>query len=190
MLKLFFSFLSLVLVCTSCKLVKQEAFDIEKEKVRLLQLQLEKITKENLGLVRKIELMDKQLKTLINTLPKPGGPNPNDGRDATSEEEKIAAMDFEKTYHDFGNVEEGQVLEYAFKFLNSSDFPLIFSETKTSCGCTVADWSSKEIAPGKKGEIKVKFYTKGRTGVQIKTISLQANTLEAETRLFVKANVL
>lgn len=163
---------------------------MEQEKVRVLQARMDKMTKENLGLVRKIELMDKQLQTLINTLPKPSSSDQLDGRKVVSEEEKIATMDFEKTYHDFGNVEEGQVLVYSFTFLNSSDYPLIFSESKTSCGCTVADWSSKEIPPGKEGEIKVKFFTKGRSGVQIKTISLKANTMETETRLFVKANVL
>ena len=190
MSKLFFCFFSILFVCVSCKLVKQETFELEQEKVRVLQARMDKMTKENLGLVRKIELMDKQLQTLINTLPKPGSSDQLDGRKVVSEEEKIATMDFEKTYHDFGNVEEGQVLEYAFTFLNSSDYPLIFSESKTSCGCTVADWSSKEIPPGKEGEIKVKFFTKGRSGVQIKTVSLKANTMETETRLFVKANIL
>jgi methionine aminopeptidase len=44
-----------------------------------------------------------------------------------------------------------------------------------SCGCTVAKWDKKPIAPGKSVSIDVVFDSKGKIGLQHKTIVVESN---------------
>ena len=54
---------------------------------------------------------------------------------------------FEKEIHDFGTFEQHGDGNYEFKFTNTGDAPLIISNSKGSCGCTVPV-SKEPIAPG------------------------------------------
>lgn len=91
--------------------------------------------------------------------------------------------------HDFGKVIQGEKVSYAFKFKNSGNADLIISDARGSCGCTVADYPKKPMAPGEEGEIDVKFSTEGKKGFQSKTITLVANTEPNSVVLTIKANV-
>src|SRR6187397_2841031 len=42
----------------------------------------------------------------------------------------------DSTYQDLGKVEEGQVVDVAFRFKNTGDKPLIIPNVSVSCGCT------------------------------------------------------
>ncbi len=64
---------------------------------------------------------------------------------------------FDKTEHDFGTINEGDIVETVFSFTNNGKSELIILSAKGSCGCTVPEWPKKPILPGEKGEIKVKF---------------------------------
>ena len=75
-----------------------------------------------------------------------------------------------------GKIVEGQNLQVSFKFKNTGDKPLIIQSVSPSCGCTVADYPKKPIAPGEEAEITGSFDSKGREGLQHKTISVFANT--------------
>ncbi len=52
---------------------------------------------------------------------------------------------------------------------------LEIKDIKTSCGCTAALVSSKNIEPGKSGTLKVELDTKNRTGRMSRTISVRTN---------------
>ena len=65
-----------------------------------------------------------------------------------------AEMVFEKEIHDFGTFKQGGDGTYLFKFKNTGKEPLIISNAKGSCGCTVPSWPKEPIMPGKSGEIK------------------------------------
>ena len=79
-----------------------------------------------------------------------------------------------------GKIVEGQTVQVSFKFKNTGDKPLIIQSVSPSCGCTVADYPKKPIAPGEEAEITGSFDSKGREGLQHKTISVFANTKESQ----------
>ena len=63
-----------------------------------------------------------------------------------------------------------------FKFTNTGDAPLIISNAKGSCGCTVPVWPKEPIAPGASNVIKVKYDTK-RIGAFNKSVTLTSNAI-------------
>ena len=94
----------------------------------------------------------------------------------SSKKSGMPEFNFEKELHDFGQLVDGEKVSYSFKFSNSGDAPLIISNAKGSCGCTVPNWSRDPIAPGESGSIDVTFNSSGRSGKQNKAITLTANT--------------
>ena len=96
--------------------------------------------------------------------------------DVDSEKEGMPAFTFEKEEHDFGILIDGEKVAYSFRFTNSGDAPLIISNAKGSCGCTVPNYPKEPIAPGASASIDVTFDSKGRTGKQSKAVTLTANT--------------
>ena len=87
-----------------------------------------------------------------------------------------AIIEFDKTEYDFGEVNEGDVVEGVFNITNKGKVDLIIMSAKASCGCTVPEWPKEAIVPGGTGEIKFSFNSRGRTGKQSKSITLQTNT--------------
>ncbi|RYD75986.1 MAG: DUF1573 domain-containing protein [Sphingobacteriales bacterium] len=61
-----------------------------------------------------------------------------------------------------------------FVFTNTGKTPLIITDVKTSCGCTVAEYPKEPIAPGAKGAIKA-MYSAGSMGKFSKFITVTAN---------------
>ncbi len=102
---------------------------------------------------------------------------------------KIPVMVFENTEYDFGNVLEGDVVDYTFKFKNVGAMPLIISKATATCGCTVPEWPKEPVPAGKEGVISVKFNTTNRVNKQIKEVSITANTTPAITKLKISGMV-
>lgn len=105
----------------------------------------------------------------------------------------ITTIDFEETEHDFGMVMEGEKVVHEYKFTNTGDEPLIISNAKGSCGCTVPDWPREPIAPGESNTIKVQFDSKNKGkvggGLQSKRVTITANTDPVNTYLTIKGKV-
>ncbi len=97
---------------------------------------------------------------------------------------------YEKDRHDFGTVNEGEVVKYAFKFTNTGKEPLLINNAKGSCGCTVPTWPKEPVAPGGSGELVVEFNTKGKPGKQSKRVTVTANTVPTETFIEVAGEVI
>lgn len=96
---------------------------------------------------------------------------------------------FKETTYDYGKVKDGDVVKHEYKFTNTGKEPLIISDAKGSCGCTVPTWPKDPIAPGASGEIHVEFNSKGKLGPQSKKVTLTANTNPAQTFLTIKGEV-
>ncbi len=60
-----------------------------------------------------------------------------------------------------------------FKYENVGKIPVHFTSVKASCGCTTAQTQKDEVPPGEKGEITATFNIGGRTGTQVKTVTVQ-----------------
>jgi len=84
-------------------------------------------------------------------------------------------LDFEQNRWDFGRVKQGKILTHVFEFRNSGDQPLKITRVRSTCGCTAALLSKRELAPGEKGEVKVTFNTRGYGGRLSKYIVIESN---------------
>jgi hypothetical protein len=90
-----------------------------------------------------------------------------------------------------GKVAVGEVIDAKFDVENTGDEPLILSDVKGTCGCTVASFSQDPIAPGEKGFVKARVNTSGfQPGPVTKSITMLANTTPAQTTIVVKANII
>ena len=72
-----------------------------------------------------------------------------------------------------------------FKYENVGKTAVHFKSVKASCGCTTAQTQKDEVPPGDKGEITATFNIGGRTGTQVKTVTVQTD--DATTQLTLKA---
>lgn len=86
-----------------------------------------------------------------------------------------------KVTYDFKSVQEGEVVKAAFNLKNQGSSALLIKKIFPACGCTVAEMTSKEIAPGKTGTLKVNFDTSGFHGQKIKTVRLFTNDPKRST---------
>ena len=78
----------------------------------------------------------------------------------------LTGISFNEYEHDFGVMDEGDVVTYYFEFTNTGAEPLILDKCKGSCGCTVPQCPKNPIAPGESGSIEVKFNSKGKKNKQ------------------------
>ena len=77
-----------------------------------------------------------------------------------------------------------------FKYENVGNTPVHFKSVHASCGCTTAQTQNEQVAPGQKGEITATFNIGGRTGTQVKTVTVQTddpNPAHSTTVLTLKA---
>ena len=89
---------------------------------------------------------------------------------------KYPVMTFDRKVHDFGTIEDGAPQETVFSYTNTGDAPLVLSEIKSTCGCTVPqDWSRAPLLPGESSQFTVKFNGKGANKTT-KTVTVNANT--------------
>lgn len=101
----------------------------------------------------------------------------------------VAKMSFEETTFDFGEVREGDIVKHTYKFVNTGKVPLIISDARSTCGCTVPTWPEEPIEPGAGGEIQVQFNTSNKGREQRKPITISANTYPAQTIVYLKGFV-
>ncbi|MCT4665025.1 MAG: DUF1573 domain-containing protein [Flavobacteriales bacterium] len=100
-----------------------------------------------------------------------------------------AKFEFENTVWNFGDITQGESVSHVFKFKNTGTEPLIISNAKGSCGCTVPTYTRTPIAPGESGELNVTFNSRGKLNKQMKTVTITANTTPNITRLRVEGNI-
>ncbi|MCT4581039.1 MAG: DUF1573 domain-containing protein [Flavobacteriales bacterium] len=111
-------------------------------------------------------------------------------QDATPAKIGGAEITFEKETHDYGKIKQHANGECEFTFKNTGTEPLLISNSRGSCGCTVPTWPREPIAPGASATIKVKYDTK-RIGAINKSVTIQSNAVNAPTKIIrIKGEVL
>jgi len=90
---------------------------------------------------------------------------------------------------DYGEIIKGADGVRYFDFVNDGKEPLIISNIRSSCGCTVPEYQKTPIGPGESSQIKVKYDTK-RTGPFKKTITIYSNSSEGTKILTIKGKIL
>ncbi|MDR9398509.1 DUF1573 domain-containing protein [Salibacter sp.] len=91
-------------------------------------------------------------------------------------------IEFEKNVHDFGKMKQYGDASTEFKFTNTGSEPLIISNARGSCGCTVPSWPREPIAPGESAVINVKYDSK-RIGPINKSVTITSNAVNQPTKV-------
>jgi hypothetical protein len=103
--------------------------------------------------------------------------------------QNVAKFEFKSEVIDYGDIEKGSDGVKVFQFENIGTEPLIIENVYSSCGCTVPTWTKAAIAPGKSGEIQVKYDT-NRVGPIRRTITIYSNADEPTKAVKIKGRVL
>jgi len=98
-------------------------------------------------------------------------------------------ISFEELEYDFGEITSGEKVTYIYTFTNTGEVPLVLSNAKGSCGCTVPSWPKAPILPGEQGTIEVTFDSSNKSGRQSKRVTITANTNPAQTFLTIRGEV-
>lgn len=101
---------------------------------------------------------------------------------------KTDSIIFNKLEHDYGTIEQGANGNCEFTFTNKGKEPLVLSNVKASCGCTVPQWTREPIEPGKTGVINVRYNT-SLVGNFNKSITVTSNAANSTVLLRIKGNV-
>lgn len=89
--------------------------------------------------------------------------------------DKAYDVKFDKTFHDFGTISEGQEVKTTYVLTNIGKEPVVILSHDVQCGCTTPTYSKEPIMPGKSAEIVVGFNSAGKSGAQDKTVTLTTN---------------
>ncbi len=103
-------------------------------------------------------------------------------------QEKVAKIEFKTDTIDYGTIEKGADGIRVFEFTNTGNAPLIISDVKSTCGCTVPKKPEAPIMPGQTGEISVKYDT-NRVNPIRKTITVISNADTPTVALKIKGDV-
>ena len=85
---------------------------------------------------------------------------------------------------------QGEKISHIFNFKNKGKENLLVKNVSSSCGCTVAKWTRNELVPGGNGEIEVTFDTEGKSGKQVKTVTIETNAVPSVKVIHVTAEVI
>ena len=100
-----------------------------------------------------------------------------------------AKIEFKTDIIDYGEIAKGSDGLRIFEFTNTGNAPLIVSNVKSSCGCTVPSKPDGPVAPGESSTIEVKYDTK-RIGPIRKTVTVYSNADQPIVSLKIKGKVL
>lgn len=104
-------------------------------------------------------------------------------------DENAPVFKFDKRVVNYGEIAHNSDGLRVLKFTNIGKSPLIISNVKGSCGCTVPTSPKEPIMPGKEGEIKIKYAT-NRIGPFSKTVTITSNASQPSVIIPVKGKVL
>lgn len=101
---------------------------------------------------------------------------------ASAQDNEKAEFKFNEEKHDFGKVPQGTPVTTVFVFTNIGKEPLILTEVKPTCGCTIADYTKTPVKSGDKGTIKI-TYNAASVQPFNKTIVVKSNAVTPEKYL-------
>ncbi len=110
------------------------------------------------------------------------------GTSALAQQNSKAEFKFDKETHDFGKIAQGTPVTHVFTFENTGSEPIIISEVKPSCGCSVAEYTKTPVKPGEKGTISVTFNAATKQPFT-KNFTVRSNTKTPVKTLYIKGEV-
>src|ERR1700761_5396926 len=76
---------------------------------------------------------------------------------ASAQDNQQPEFKFNEEKHDFGKIPQGTPVTTVFEFTNVGVDPLILTEVRPTCGCTIADYTKTPVKNGEKGQIKITY---------------------------------
>ena len=83
-------------------------------------------------------------------------------------------MVFEGMVVDYGTVEQHSEPLRTLKFVNKGTSPLVITNARGSCGCTVPKWAKEPIMPGEESVLEIRYST-NRLGKINKKVTITTN---------------
>ncbi|MDX2305768.1 MAG: DUF1573 domain-containing protein [Microscillaceae bacterium] len=103
----------------------------------------------------------------------------------------LPIIQFDKTKHNFGQINQNTRNTVSFTLKNAGNAPLIIHKTKASCGCTASQPKKTHLAPGESTTIEVTYSPGNKEGQQRQTVTVICNDPATSTsRLTVEAEVI
>lgn len=103
-------------------------------------------------------------------------------------QDTTAKIEFKSETIDYGEIAKGSDGVRVFEFTNTGTAPLVISNVRSSCGCTIPKKPEEPILPGKTGQIEVKYDT-NRVGPIRKAITVTSNADTPTKVLKIKGTV-
>ena len=97
---------------------------------------------------------------------------------------------FAEASFDFGDINQGDIVEHVFEFENSGNEILILNDVRTTCGCTAPSWPKEPIPPGETASLTIKFNSRGKIGMQNKVITVISNAINTREQIKIVTNVM
>jgi hypothetical protein len=121
-------------------------------------------------------------------------PEPGEGAnllpEAAERATKDAGLVADEPVFDFGEVVSRESISHAFVLRNVSDLPLAIKDARSSCSCTVADWSAETIAPGEITELTAILDLSDASGQIHRTIIVETDDPQAPSaELFIVGTI-
>jgi copper(I)-binding protein len=84
-------------------------------------------------------------------------------------------IQFATLLYDFGRVKSGEPVKYTYIFTNTGDQVLMIKGVQPQCGCTAAGEWTREVEPGKTGQIPIQFNSSGYSTPVAKQVTVTCN---------------
>ena len=101
---------------------------------------------------------------------------------------KPKTITWNETTHDFGKIPANNPASVTFTVKNTGDAPILMTQAKSSCGCTVAEYTKEPIKPGAEGIVKA-TYNAAHPGPFTKTVTVTFDGIAVADVLVIKGEV-
>ncbi|MGD1980192.1 MAG: DUF1573 domain-containing protein [Flavobacteriaceae bacterium] len=101
-----------------------------------------------------------------------------------------AEIQFKEETIDYGKISRGSDGVRVFEFTNTGDAPLVITNVRSSCGCTIPKKPEEPILPGQIGQIEVKYDTNRAAGPFRKAITVSSNANSPTKILKIKGELI
>lgn len=115
--------------------------------------------------------------------------NPQNEMLKEAQSEPLTNVALSEDAYSFGDITKGETVSHDYIVTNTGKNPLIISNVKPGCGCTVPDYTKDPIMPGKTGKITLKFDSSNFDGQISKSAEVYANVDKAPIVIGFTGNV-
>jgi len=105
----------------------------------------------------------------------------------TTDDDPESTVEWVTTTYDFGEIKFNVPVTATFEFTNKSNEPVAILTVKSSCGCTVTDYTKEPVLPNKSSSVGATYNAK-KQGVFQKTVTVTMNDNQ-HYRLILKGTV-